>query len=157
MEHEDYSAQYAARERRRRGGSPAVRGHPFFPRGASVQPCFRGTPGKRLEWPRRPPFPKRLTVSAAVLLSSRDGHLCSSSSRVCQKEPGRLGNRTEACGVTGRGGAMRSARGRGWGCTCQALVTSGLRQVLRPWEARGRAKGLLSEGGSDWKTGEGPC
>lgn len=43
--------------------------------------------------------------------SGRNGHLRNSESRVCQKEAGRLWSRAEACGVTGRGGAMRSARG----------------------------------------------
>ncbi|MXQ80759.1 hypothetical protein E5288_WYG009188 [Bos mutus] len=45
--------------------------------------------------------------------NTKNDHLRSSQSGVCQKEAGRLWSRAEARGVTARGGAVRSARGRG--------------------------------------------
>lgn len=45
--------------------------------------------------------------------NTKSDHLRSSQSGVCQKEAGRLWSRAEARGVTARGGAVRSARGRG--------------------------------------------
>lgn len=105
--------QHAPRGRRGRGrgGGSAVRGHPLprGPRAPSLAPRgsggLRGKPSRMAEATHRP----RGTHGGR---GSRNGRLRRSPSRVCQKEAGRLWSGAEACGVTARGGAVRSAPGR---------------------------------------------